>query len=136
MIDTNNLFLLERSLDAASLRQRVISDNIANVDTPYYKSKEVSFEKELQQALQSNSKFVGYRTDPRHIEIGKFRPVHVVRPEVLVRSNSVMNNNGNNVDIDYETINMAKNSLWQQALVQQTNGYFHKLSMAIEGRGR
>ncbi|MBO8171024.1 MAG: flagellar basal body rod protein FlgB [Bacillaceae bacterium] len=135
MINSNHLILLEKALDASSMRQRVIADNIANVDTPHYKSKEVSFESHLQQAMQSDSKFKGYRTDPRHIEIGQKSRV-AVQPEIVVRKGTVMNNNGNNVDIDYEVTKMAKNALWYQSLIQQTGGYFNRLRSAIEGRGR
>lgn len=136
MIYTNSLALLEKSLDAASLRQRVTANNIANVDTPFYKSKEVSFEAELTRALQNDSGFAGYRTDPRHIKIGGNRTLSSVQPTVTARQDTVMNNNGNNVDIDYEMSQMAKNALLYQALVQQTNGYFQKMKMVIEGRGR
>ncbi len=135
MIKSAHLARLERALDASSLRQRVISDNIANVDTPNYKSKQVVFENELRQALsRQSSTFTGYRTDPRHIQIGK-KSSDQVRARIVTNHNTLMNNNGNNVDIDYEVTQMAKNNLWYQALVEQTNGHFHKLRMAIEGRG-
>lgn len=135
MIQSAHLARLERALDASSLRQRVIADNLANVDTPNYKSKQVTFENELKQALSGpSSTFTGYRTDPRHIQIGRKSPDQV-QARVVTNHNTLMNNNGNNVDIDYEVTQMSKNNLWYQALVQQTNGHFHKLRLAIEGRG-
>lgn len=131
MLDTNMIQLLSRSMDAASLRQRIIADNIANVDTPNYKSKGVSFEQELQDALDDSSTFEGTRTDPRHIPIGGKRLLDV-NPTIYTNP-GVMQNNGNNVDIDTEMTNMAKNQIWYNALVQQTNQYYQTMQKVISG---
>jgi flagellar basal-body rod protein FlgB len=122
---------LERSLDAATLRQKVIADNIANVDTPYFKRSEVRFEELLQQEM-NGSGLEGYRTDPRHFYIGKpSKPV----PQIVRDESSMVNNNLNNVDIDYEMSLMAKNQLRYNVMVQQANGEIKKLRTAIGGRG-
>ena len=49
MFDTQ---VLERSLDVASLRQQVTANNIANINTPGYRSQQVLFEEELRESLQ------------------------------------------------------------------------------------
>jgi len=56
--------VLEKSLDAALLRNEAISQNIANVDTPGYKRKTVAFEEYLNDA---RAKIKGIRTRPEHI---------------------------------------------------------------------
>ncbi|WP_284639027.1 flagellar basal body rod protein FlgB [Paenibacillus silviterrae] len=123
--------MLERSLDAATLRQKVIADNVANIDTPYFKRSEVKFEELLQQELQGPA-VQGYRTDPRHFEIGKpARPM----PQVIQDNSTAINNNLNNVDIDYEMSLMAKNQLRYNVMVQQVNGELKKLRTVIDGRG-
>ncbi|WCK52904.1 flagellar basal body rod protein FlgB [Aneurinibacillus sp. Ricciae_BoGa-3] len=127
--------LLEQGLHAASLRQQAISNNIANVDTPHYKAQTVTFEAELQKALQQDdSSFTAYRTNPKHITFGVSDPLNV--EPVLQQENTVgpMQNSDNNVDLDSEMSNLAKNQIWYNALVQQTSGQFSKLRMAIEGR--
>ena len=55
--------VLERSLDAATLRQKVIANNIANVDTPFFKRSVVQFEDLLQSEMDgsSSSSFSGRR---------------------------------------------------------------------------
>ena len=59
--------LLERALNASSARQRAIADNIANIDTPGYKAKDVNFHKMLEDS--SSRIIIGKRTDQRHIAI-------------------------------------------------------------------
>lgn len=121
---------MERSLDAASMRQKVISDNIANVDTPHFKRSEVRFEELLQNEL--NNPLQGKRTDPRHFYIGK-----QANPDaVIVQDNkSAINNNLNNVDMDYEMSLMAKNQLRYNVMIQEVNSEIRKARTAIGGKG-
>lgn len=119
--------LLEQSLNAATLRQRVIADNIANVDTPFFKRSEVRFEELLQQELNGRE-LQGYRTDPRHFYIGG--PSHP-QPQIVRDNQSLINNNLNNVDIDYEMALMAKNQLRYNTMVQQVNSEINKVRTAI-----
>ncbi|NOU93439.1 flagellar basal body rod protein FlgB [Paenibacillus sp. LMG 31456] len=121
---------MERSLNASTMRHRVIADNIANADTPYFKRSEVQFEELLQSELNGSS-IQGYRTDPRHFVIG--RPA---RPEaqIVKDGQSTINNNLNNVDMDYEMSLMAKNQLRYNVMVQQVNSEIKKARTAIEGR--
>ncbi|WP_027414591.1 flagellar basal body rod protein FlgB [Aneurinibacillus terranovensis] len=135
MILPSILPVFEQALNAASLRQRTISNNIANVDTPHYKAQSVSFEAELQKALQQDgSTFRAYRTNPKHLDFGA-PSLQNITP-VVEQDNSIgpMQNSDNNVDLDSEMSNLARNQLWYNALVQQTNGQFSNLRMAIEGR--
>jgi flagellar basal-body rod protein FlgB len=122
---------LERSLDAATLRQRVIADNVANADTPYFKRSEVKFEELLQQELNGSS-IEGFRTDARHFYIG--RPAQI-EPQVLKDNQSTINNNLNNVDIDSEMSLMAKNQLRYNVMVSQVSSEIKKARTAIQGRG-
>jgi len=132
-VNGSHFRMIERTLDAASLRQAVIANNIANVDTPRFKRSEVQFESLLQQSLtDSPAKVVGRRTDPRHINIG--RTSQEIKPKIVVDENSVMNNNLNNVDIDSEMSLMAKNQLRYNALVQQASHEIKLARTAVEGR--
>ncbi|NHN28389.1 flagellar basal body rod protein FlgB [Paenibacillus agricola] len=121
---------LERSLDASTLRQRVIADNVANVDTPYFKRSEVQFEELLGKQLTTNS-IEGYRTDPRHFKFG--RPSQI-EPQITKDNLSTINNNSNNVDIDSEMSLLAKNQLRYNVMIQQVSSEIKKARMAIQGR--
>lgn len=128
----NNIGILQSALDASSLRQQVISNNIANADTPGFKAQQVAFEDLLKQHLSNQSNFVGNRTDPRHIVIGD--PTLTPAPQIVENTDTVMQNNGNNVDIDQEMTNLSKNGLWYYTLTQQLDSQFQQLSIAITGR--
>ncbi|MGJ7909854.1 flagellar basal body rod protein FlgB [Neobacillus sp. LXY-1] len=128
----NTIGLLQSALTASSLRQQTISNNIANAETPGYKAKKVLFEDILKQQLSNQLKFVGNRTDPRHFVIGQAS--NIPNAKIVEDANSVMQNNGNNVDVDSEMTEMGKNSLWYYTLTQQVNSEFQNLSIAIKGR--
>jgi flagellar basal-body rod protein FlgB len=128
----NNINLLQSALDASSVRQQVISNNLANAETPGYKAKQVVFEDILKQKLADQSNFIGKRTDPRHIPIGD--SFNIPTAQIVENDDTVMQNNGNNVDVDQEMTNMGKNALWYYSLTQQLNNQFQQLSIAITGR--
>lgn len=122
---------LARSLDASSLRQRVIANNIANVDTPKFKKSSVEFENLLQKELNSSTSIVGYRTNVKHFHIGASS--QLILPQVVKDSHSVMNNNLNNVDIDSEMALMAKNQLTYSTEIQQVSHEIKKMRASITG---
>lgn len=116
---------LEKALDYSALKQRVISNNIANVDTPNYKAKKVSFKSELNQAkLQAN------RTDMNHFTFKGNSSSGIV---VETNKYSSYNHNGNNVDIDTEMTDMAKNQIYYNTLVERLNGKFNALKEVLKG---
>jgi flagellar basal-body rod protein FlgB len=126
---------LEHALNTATLKQRTISSNIANVDTPHYKSKQVVFQSELKKALEHNPGLKSYRTDSKHIPFSTQVGVSNPSAKVVTRSNTLFNHNGNNVDMDYEMAEMAKNQLWYSALTDRMNGKFSSLKTVInDGR--
>ena len=133
-LDNSSKFnVLERTLDATAIRQKVIANNIANVDTPYFKRSDVVFEELLQENLstQTTKAIEGYRTDPRHFYIGQ--NASFPNPQIIQDQKSSVNNNLNNVDIDYEMSLMAKNQLKYNTLIQQMNHELKQMRIAIEG---
>jgi flagellar basal-body rod protein FlgB len=110
---------LSFALDGLSLRQKAIANNIANADTPNYKSQQVSFEEQLLQAINGERSpgLAMQLTDPGHIETGESSG----HPLITVnQTNSILRNDGNNVDIDLEMTNLAETALRYQALAQLT----------------
>lgn len=124
---SHTIAMLEQGLDYASLREKVIANNIANADTPNYKAKDVQFKTELERALQS---LEAKRTHPKHLP---FR--HQMTNDFLVttRADVVYNHNGNNVDIDKEMADLAENQIYYNALIEQLNGKFATLKTVIKG---
>jgi len=125
--------LLEKALDATWVREEVIVQNIANVDTPRYKRKTVAFEKYLSQAMDDSS-FKLLTTDRRHIGSEDAVDEAALRDETDTTSLSTRLD-GNNVDIENEMASLAKNTIKYNVLIQSINGGFNRLKHVIsEGR--
>lgn len=129
-----NLFrgygLMEKSLDAAYLRNEVIANNIANVDTPGYKRKTVGFENYINGKTVST--FTARKTRRLHVDF----PGHENDTRVETDHSELSTRlDGNNVDIENEMAQMAKNSIKYDTLVQTLNTRLRRLRSAInEGR--
>ncbi|UFU01019.1 flagellar basal body rod protein FlgB [Radiobacillus kanasensis] len=125
----NTINSLERSLDYASLKNQTISNNIANVDTPNYKSKSVVFQQVLDEKI--NNQFSAKRTHPKHIPFSSSAEQNTF--QIVSNNSTTYNNNGNNVDIDKEMTELAKNQIYYQSLVDRLNGKFTSLQSVIKG---
>ncbi len=112
--------MIEMALNANVIRRDVIADNIANADTPFFKRSEVTFESQLQRAVESEKEpeFPALLTDKRHIPFNDIIDYRSVRPRVQVEYDSISKNDKNNVDIDKEMIDATKNSLQYNALIE------------------
>jgi len=101
--------LLEQIIKTSAFRHKVLASNIANVDTPGYKAKDVPFKEEV------NHQTIGItNTSPNHIqgiknqkETGGMVPVERSSFE-----------DGNNVVLDMELANMTENALLYEAGVR------------------
>lgn len=92
--------VLHSALDGLSLRQRVIADNIANLDTPGFRATSVDFESSLRSAIADGTLDAG-RVSPATSPTGT--PVGA---------------NGNNVDLRKETL-AAMQSQFQYQMVSR-----------------
>jgi len=113
----------QKSIDACMLRQNVLSNNIANVDTPNFKRSDVRFEDVLKNAISNSS-----NSEELQNYINNTNPV-VYKPN----SNNVMRVDGNNVDIDAEMAQLAQNTIQYNMLIQQISGSFKTISSVING---
>jgi flagellar basal-body rod protein FlgB len=123
---------LEQALTTSTLKQRVHSANIANVDTPNYKTRQVSFQESLNDALTKQS-ISSYKTNSKHFSFSNETTQNT--PNLKVNNTTAYKPNGNNVDMDLEMAELAKNQLWFNALTERVNGKFNTLRTVInEGR--
>lgn len=128
--------LLAKAMDGASVRNRVISDNIANVSTPGFKRREVIFEKNLKKVLEKDTICVKLKVNnPRHMQIVGNPSEGQIEPEIKIMNDLSYRNDGNNVDIDVETAKLAKNKISYDAFGQSMSNELSLLRMAITGRG-
>ncbi|HEY4600132.1 MAG TPA: flagellar basal body rod protein FlgB [Cerasibacillus sp.] len=118
---------LGKSLDYAIRRNDQIAANVANVDTPNYKAKDIAFKDILNEKLGSS--LPAKRTHEKHLPF--HTETHTYR--TFKKKNLQYNHNGNNVDIDKEMANLAKNQIYYQGLVDRINGKFTDLQTVIRG---
>jgi flagellar basal-body rod protein FlgB len=109
--------ILTQVMNAASLRHRVISQNIANVNTPGYRRLEVKFEDAMAQALAHSSG----------------GPPPIVKPQVVI-ADGPQRVDGNTVDIDNEMGDLARNALLFEAAAQIVTSRISSYKAAIAGR--
>ena len=131
--------VLEKALDGLSLRQSAIANNIANVDTPNFKASEVSFEEQLQAAVNRtpalDDEIPLALTNSAHIPLNQPVSLDDLRPASVRLSTTTMRNDGNNVDVDRQMSELAETQLSYQAATQLVNTKLHLLRQAIwEGK--
>ena len=125
--------LLQRGLSASWTRNAVIRNNIANVETPNFKSSDVEFETLMARALDAGS-FKGTKTHPKHIDIGAGN-LTGVNARIVKTEGLSMRMDGNNVDIESENVKLAQNSLYYNTLLEKMNSEIRRLRLAIsEGK--
>ena len=106
MFDSVTAVALHSALDGLALRQRVIADNIANIQTPGYQAKRVSFEDELATAVSDGSGAVTAKVSP------SLEPTR---------------GDGNNVNLDTETLLNVDTNLRYQLATQAVSGQLSSL---------
>lgn len=119
--------LLSKGLDATSTRSKVTSNNLANVNTKNYKRSYVSFEDNLKNSMDNLEM---ERTDPRHINDGaSYGDIQVKKD-----TDTSVNSDGNNVDIDAEMSDEAQNTLEYYTLINQVSSRINMTRSVINGR--
>jgi flagellar basal-body rod protein FlgB len=115
-LTTDRMQLLTRLLDVASLRQEVIAQNVANLNTPGYSTLGVSFEDALKEAVGSGT------------------PLSAVRAEIEPTKGGLERGDGNNVDVDLEIARLQKNALYFQVYAQMLANDLAQFRSAIKGQ--
>jgi flagellar basal-body rod protein FlgB len=101
---------LEQYLDTLSARQKLVARNIANADTPGYKTQDIDFQSELNRATGSE-------------------------PAIIEPVGLPTKNDGNNVNLDHQARLLAENDIRFNIATQLLRGDIHELREAItEGR--
>jgi flagellar basal-body rod protein FlgB len=113
-METKVIELASRALDLAALRHSLVSSNLANIDTPGYRTRDVDFARELRRASDGLN-----GVEPRVQEVRGL----IARPD------------GNNVSLEREGLSLADTQLRYRLSVQLLRAEFRRLLAAInEGR--
>ena len=115
-LETSTMQRLEHFLDLVAFRHELISSNLANIDTPGYRTQDIDFESEMRRAEQ---RWEGAAVSPYVQEVKGL----IERPD------------GNNVSLERETVALAQVQLQYRAGVELLRNEIHTLQSAInEGR--
>ena len=126
--------MIKAALEGLTARQRTIADNVANVDTPEFKASRVSFETQLKQAIGSIEQPLPM-AKVQNAVAGPGEAPAEVKPSVILESDLGRRNDGNNVDVDREMLELADTNVRFNALIQVMSSKIAGLRYAInDGR--
>ena len=122
----NYINVLKKAADASWKRNEVITNNIANVDTPGYKRKDVQFESYLMGALTGD--------DSLDKRVANVRVGNLDAQVYTDNANLSYRLDGNNVDIDTESANLAENQIRYYTLMDSMTQEFSRLKMVLQNK--
>ena len=128
-----SLDIFHRTMDVALLRRSVLADNIANADTPNFKRSQINFESELKRALDSekNKGLEAAMTNARHIPFNRIYDYKDVGPRRVLDYLSTSDNNGNNVDLEEESMLLLQNQLSYDLMTRIVASRFTQLNLVL-----
>lgn len=121
----NYVNVLDKAADASWTRNEVISNNIANVDTPNYKRKDVEFSTYLLAELE------GANSSGLSEVVAKIDLDGLTATSYTDYSELSYRLDGNNVDIDTENVELASNQIQYQALLGSITNEFTMIKAAM-----
>lgn len=132
-ISNKTIEALAASLNFRQMRQELISANIANAETPGYKSKRLDFENALSRALDVDGQESLITSDDKHFDVGS-GGFSNLEPDIYDDPNGLVSEDGNTVDRDAEMAKMAENKILYDASVKLLNKKLGLLKYAISDR--
>lgn len=127
--------IVNKALDYRSLRQDLISSNIANFSTPFYRPQDVNFESYL--SKEANKVF--HNKPSNELELARTNEGHMMpfdlngnKASIFYRDGHLARNDGNSVDLDVETSELGKNSVMYNALINASKKHKGIFSYALE----
>ena len=127
-LSSNSEIMMEKSMGFLWTKQAAILDNIANVETPNYKAKLVTFEDSLREKLESAAKSSTNKTGKAVRDILTSERVDVFEPQEVTR----MDENG--INITEESVELVRNSYQLQYVMQSISTDYAVLRSAVRGQ--
>ena len=131
MLNSSNLFdyinVMGTTLDATAKREALIANNIANVNTPNYKRKDIRFETELKHAfVRANGDDVDFKVKDIDLDALANPETYTDYAELSYRYD------GNNVDINTENGIAAENQIKYRGLMELVNKNFSQIQSVLK----
>lgn len=120
----NNINVLDKAADASWLKNQLVTNNIANKDTPGYKRKDLNFQNFLADELRSpgslNKKMAGVNLNRLNASV------------YTDYSNLSYRLDGNNVDMDTESATLAENQIRYYTLMDSMSQEFNRIKTVLQ----
>ncbi len=138
MTASNVSDLLYQRLAYSAEKQKVISSNIANINTPNYKTKDISFEGQLTQSVQSSQStdLALTVTNKKHISLNQTTNTNLKTNHIYEVQGLESQNDGNNVNLDQQISEMAKNSVMQSAITNSITKDSRWFKLVVDSSGK
>ena len=120
--------VLDKAADASWLRENVITNNLANVDTPGYKRQEVEFDSVLEKELGKSK----YQTLSKRVKNLNSHLEDLSVESYTDASNYSYRLDENNVDVDTENVELASEQLRYELLTTTINSEFDRLQAVLK----
>ncbi len=121
-LDRSRVPLLEKELDLFAVRNKAIANNIANIATPGYKRVDVSFQGELSKAIANSQNDVDLSQNVENVD-----------PQIEVDRSGFLASGANNINIDQEMADLAKNQLQFKLAARLMTDTFTLIDKSING---
>lgn len=123
------LNVLQKGLEASSMRQQVLANNVSNIDTPGFKRSDVDFQTVLGTVLGDKSGALSMKlTDQKHI----LGITNVGGSGIVTEQSTTLRSDGNNIDVDTEMTNVAENGLYYNSLTSAISSQLGLLRMVLK----
>ena len=122
----NYVNVLDKAADASWSRENILTNNIANVNTPGYKRKDLNFENTLKTEL-GRCKHESLDSKMKDVDLSRLNPSVYVDS-----SNYSYRLDGSNVDIDTENVELASEQLRYQTLTSAVSNEFTRMNTAMQ----
>ncbi|RKY37405.1 MAG: flagellar basal body rod protein FlgB [Candidatus Omnitrophota bacterium] len=126
LLTNSSVPYLSKVMDVLSQRHRVIANNIANVNTPKYRAKDIAFKKIIQKfikAKQGSSNMEEYENQ-----------INKIQAEVFLRNKGNVNSGDNDVDLDTEMAGLSANTLMFKTYAQILKAKLKQIKIAINDK--
>lgn len=133
-LTSNSMLLMEKSMDFLWTKQAAILDNMANVETPNYKAKVVTFEESIRDKLRAAAESAGSKDKRGRGVKQSVREVIEGSDMYVFETKEAKRMDDNNVDTTEQMVEMVRNAYQQQYVYNAINKSYAILRMAVRGQ--
>jgi flagellar basal-body rod protein FlgB len=135
LLDFHDKIQIE-SLDHRLTRNKVVTSNISNAETPGFRAIGYGFEDQLQALAGRDEPFPMKATHDRHFKNEHVLEDGTLQPDVFVRPTESISEDGNTVDMDMEMASLTENQTMYRATIDLLNKKLGIIRYAISNGGR